>query len=157
MTRHLDGLDWEVIVVKNTQVNAMCVPGGKITVYTGFLDYFKTDAEVAAVLGHEVFLDHFYSSKSSVLWAFGVGFTWIETEIVVYIFCRSGTLLQGTRQRGPARGCCPCSWKLASGSSLTVKAWSSVLPNYSLGCPAHEGIFSFLRFRLFMVIYAFCI
>jgi hypothetical protein len=59
MTMHLDGLDWEVIVVKNTQVNAMCVPGGKIIVYTGFLDYFKTDAEVAAVLGHEVLLDHF--------------------------------------------------------------------------------------------------
>nr|XP_051196184.1 mitochondrial metalloendopeptidase OMA1-like [Lolium perenne] len=54
MTRHLDGLDWEVIVIKDDTVNAMCLPGGKIMVYTGFLDHFKTDAEVAAVLGHEV-------------------------------------------------------------------------------------------------------
>ncbi|XBI48367.1 mitochondrial metalloendopeptidase OMA1-like [Triticum dicoccoides] len=53
MTRHLDGLDWEVIVVEDRKVNAMCVPG-KIVVYTGLLDYFKTDAEIASVLGHEV-------------------------------------------------------------------------------------------------------
>jgi metalloendopeptidase OMA1, mitochondrial len=53
MTRHLDGLDWEVIVVEDRQVNAMCVPG-KIVVYTGLLGYFKTDAEIASVLGHEV-------------------------------------------------------------------------------------------------------
>ncbi|KAI4981800.1 hypothetical protein ZWY2020_022292 [Hordeum vulgare] len=53
MTRHLDGFDWEVIVLEDRQVNAMCVPG-KIVVYTGLLDYFKTDAEIAAVLGHEV-------------------------------------------------------------------------------------------------------
>ncbi|KAM0879658.1 hypothetical protein ACQ4PT_034081 [Festuca glaucescens] len=32
----------------------MCLPSGKIIVYTGFLHHFKTDAEVAAVLGHEV-------------------------------------------------------------------------------------------------------
>lgn len=53
-TRHLDGLNWEVIVVRNEQVNAMCLPGGKIVVFTGLLDHFKTDAEVATVLGHEV-------------------------------------------------------------------------------------------------------
>nr|QJU69490.1 M48_6B_AS1 [Triticum aestivum] len=32
----------------------MCAPGGKIIVYTGLLDKFSTDAEIAAVLGHEV-------------------------------------------------------------------------------------------------------
>ena len=53
-TRHLDGLDWEVIVVKDKLVNAMCLPGGKIIVYTGLLDQMKMDAEVATVLGHEV-------------------------------------------------------------------------------------------------------
>jgi Zn-dependent protease with chaperone function len=30
------------------------MPGGKIVVYTGLLDKFKTDAEIATVLGHEV-------------------------------------------------------------------------------------------------------
>ncbi|KAF7081506.1 hypothetical protein CFC21_085443 [Triticum aestivum] len=53
-TKHLDGFKWEVIVVDNKQVNAMCAPGGKIIVYTGLLDKFNTDAEIAAVLGHEV-------------------------------------------------------------------------------------------------------
>ncbi|KAM0828898.1 hypothetical protein ACQ4PT_067236 [Festuca glaucescens] len=52
--KHLDGLNWEVIVVQEKGVNAMCLPGGKIIVYTGLLDHFKTDAEVATVLGHEV-------------------------------------------------------------------------------------------------------
>ncbi|KAI4967199.1 hypothetical protein ZWY2020_029528 [Hordeum vulgare] len=54
MTKHLDGFKWEVIVVDNKQVNAMCMPGGKIIVYTGLLQKFNTDAEIATVLGHEV-------------------------------------------------------------------------------------------------------
>ncbi|GJM86763.1 hypothetical protein PR202_ga02653 [Eleusine coracana subsp. coracana] len=52
---NLDGMDWEVIVVKNNMINAMCAPGGKIIVFTGLLDKFKEDAEVATVLGHEFF------------------------------------------------------------------------------------------------------
>jgi predicted Zn-dependent protease len=32
-------------------------PGGKIVVYTGILDRFKTDAEIATVLGHEVIIN----------------------------------------------------------------------------------------------------
>jgi hypothetical protein len=53
-TRHLDGLNWEVIVVRDDLINAMCLPGGKIVVFTGLLNHFKTDAEIATVLGHEV-------------------------------------------------------------------------------------------------------
>ncbi|PUZ77547.1 hypothetical protein GQ55_1G381000 [Panicum hallii var. hallii] len=51
---HLDGVNWEVIVVRDDDVNAMCLPGGKIVVFTGLLDQFRADAEVATVLGHEV-------------------------------------------------------------------------------------------------------
>ena len=54
MTKHLDELKWEVIVVDDKLVNAMCLPGGKIVVYTGLLHHFNTDAEIATVLGHEV-------------------------------------------------------------------------------------------------------
>ncbi|KAL5211373.1 hypothetical protein ABZP36_022220 [Zizania latifolia] len=60
-TRHLDGLNWEVIVVRDDLVNAMCLPGGKIIVFSGLLDHFKTDAEVATVLGHEVELSDFWA------------------------------------------------------------------------------------------------
>lgn len=45
---------WEVIVVRNSMINAMCLPGGKIIVFTGLLDKLKEDAEIATVLGHEV-------------------------------------------------------------------------------------------------------
>ncbi|RYG51328.1 MAG: M48 family peptidase [Chitinophagaceae bacterium] len=45
---------WEVNVVDNKQVNAWCMPGGKIVVYTGILPVTQTDAGLAAVLGHEI-------------------------------------------------------------------------------------------------------
>ncbi|KAJ6748083.1 METALLOENDOPEPTIDASE OMA1 [Salix purpurea] len=51
---HLDGLHWEILVVNEPVVNAFCLPGGKIVVYTGLLEQFKTDAEIATIIGHEV-------------------------------------------------------------------------------------------------------
>jgi Zn-dependent protease with chaperone function len=45
---------WETVVVKSTTVNASAMPNGKIVVYTGLLSMTKSEAELAAVLGHEV-------------------------------------------------------------------------------------------------------
>lgn len=45
---------WEFHLVKDPQVNAFCMPGGKIVVYEGLLPYTPTDDELAVVLGHEV-------------------------------------------------------------------------------------------------------
>lgn len=53
-TSHLEGINWEVLVVNEPIVNAFCLPAGKIVVFTGLLDQFKSDAEVATVIGHEV-------------------------------------------------------------------------------------------------------
>ncbi|KAK6121578.1 hypothetical protein DH2020_044679 [Rehmannia glutinosa] len=53
-TRHLEGLKWEVIVVDEPIINAFCLPGGKIVVFTGLLKHFRADAEVATIIGHEV-------------------------------------------------------------------------------------------------------
>jgi predicted Zn-dependent protease len=45
---------WEFNVIEDPQVNAFCLPGGKIAVYTGILPVTRDDAGLAAVLGHEV-------------------------------------------------------------------------------------------------------
>jgi predicted Zn-dependent protease len=49
------GWKWEVNLLQSDQVNAFCMPGGKIAVYSGILEKLKlTDDEVAMVMGHEV-------------------------------------------------------------------------------------------------------
>ncbi|KAE8710714.1 pentatricopeptide repeat-containing protein [Hibiscus syriacus] len=53
-TSHLTGLNWEVLVIKEPVVNAMCLPGGKIVVFTGLLEHFRSDPEIATIIGHEV-------------------------------------------------------------------------------------------------------
>ena len=45
---------WEFNLVKDDQVNAFCMPGGKIVVYEGLLKLVSSDDELAVVVGHEV-------------------------------------------------------------------------------------------------------
>jgi Zn-dependent protease with chaperone function len=57
MTMRLDWVDklnWEVIVVEDKRITAVCFAGGKIVVATRILELFHTDDEIAAILAHEV-------------------------------------------------------------------------------------------------------
>lgn len=47
--------EWEFFVIDNEEeANAFCLPGGKVFVYTGLFKYAANDAELAAVVGHEI-------------------------------------------------------------------------------------------------------
>jgi predicted Zn-dependent protease len=46
--------EWEFNVLEDNHVNAFCLPGGKVAVFTGLLHVVQNDDQLAAVLGHEV-------------------------------------------------------------------------------------------------------
>lgn len=48
------GFEWQFNVVENSTVNAWCMPGGKVVVYTGILPITRTDEGLAVVMGHEI-------------------------------------------------------------------------------------------------------
>jgi predicted Zn-dependent protease len=50
----LSSYKWEFNLIEEPQVNAFCMPGGKIVVYTGILPYTQDETGLAVVLGHEV-------------------------------------------------------------------------------------------------------
>lgn len=54
LSSRLDGYQWEYHLVEDNQVNAWCMPGGKVVVYTGILPLTKDENGLAVVLGHEI-------------------------------------------------------------------------------------------------------
>ncbi len=46
--------DWEFVVLESNEKNAFCLPGGKVAFYTGILGVTENEAQVAAIMGHEV-------------------------------------------------------------------------------------------------------
>ncbi len=46
-------LDWQFVILDSPQPNAFVLPGGKVAVYTGLFPFTETEAQLAAVIGHE--------------------------------------------------------------------------------------------------------
>lgn len=53
-TKALNGLTWEFQLVKSSEVNAFCLPNGKIVFYEGILKFADTPDFIAVVMGHEM-------------------------------------------------------------------------------------------------------
>lgn len=50
----LEGYNWEFNTVDSKEVNAWCMPGGKVVVYTGLLSVTQNETALAIVMGHEI-------------------------------------------------------------------------------------------------------
>jgi predicted Zn-dependent protease len=47
-------LDWEFNLLENEEVNAWCMPGGKVAFYTGILPFTRDETGIAVIMGHEL-------------------------------------------------------------------------------------------------------
>ena len=54
LSNNLDGYKWEFNLVEDPNVNAWCMSGGKVVVYSGLLPLTQTEAGLATVMGHEI-------------------------------------------------------------------------------------------------------
>lgn len=54
LASELNGYKWEFNLVDSKEVNAWCMPGGKVVVYTGLLNVTQNEAALAVVMGHEI-------------------------------------------------------------------------------------------------------
>jgi predicted Zn-dependent protease len=72
----LNGYTWEFNLVESKEINAWCMPGGKVVVYTGLLPVTKNETALAIVLGHEIthaVAGHGRERMSNQLLAQGIG------------------------------------------------------------------------------------
>ncbi|MEP6584038.1 MAG: M48 family metallopeptidase [Ginsengibacter sp.] len=78
LPNELAGYNWEFNLIDNKEVNAWCMPGGKVVVYTGLLPVAQNEAALAIVMGHEIthaVAHHGQERMSQALLAQGIGLT----------------------------------------------------------------------------------
>jgi predicted Zn-dependent protease len=54
LSNELQGYAWEFNLIESPEVNAWCIPGGKVVVYTGILPVTQNEIGLAVVMGHEI-------------------------------------------------------------------------------------------------------
>lgn len=76
LSNELSGYKWEFNLIDSKEVNAWCMPGGKVVVYSGLLPVTQNEAALAIVLGHEIthaVAHHGQERMSEALVAQGIG------------------------------------------------------------------------------------
>jgi len=54
LSSRLKGYEWEFNLVEDANINAWCMPGGKVVINTGLMPMARTEAGLAVVMGHEI-------------------------------------------------------------------------------------------------------
>jgi len=53
-SKRIENFEWQFNTVDDPTINAWCMPGGLVVVYTGILELVETDDELATIMGHEI-------------------------------------------------------------------------------------------------------
>jgi len=72
MEKELEKFDWEFNVVDSEQVNAFCMPGGKVVFFTGIMEVAQNEDALAVIMGHEIahaLAHHGNERMSQMVWA----------------------------------------------------------------------------------------
>lgn len=54
MSEQLKNYEWEFNLVESEQINAWCMPGGKVVIYTGIMEVARDETGLAVIMGHEI-------------------------------------------------------------------------------------------------------
>lgn len=54
MSKELKSFEWEYNTIEEDIINAWCMPGGKVVVYTGLFPVTQNETALAVVMGHEI-------------------------------------------------------------------------------------------------------
>lgn len=97
-------MQWEVNVIQSDVINAFCMPGGKMAIYTGIIDRLQlTDDEIAVVMAHEIahaLRDHGYKRvRSQIMTNLGISTVWALTWRHVYAADIANVLWQLSHSR----------------------------------------------------------
>ncbi len=73
LVRHKEDFTWELKIIDDTSVlNAFCVPGGYIYVYTGLIKYLDSEDQLAGVMGHEIAHADLRHSTRQLIQSYGI-------------------------------------------------------------------------------------
>lgn len=83
LEKELENFEWAFNVVKNEQINAFCMPGGKVVMFTGIIELAQNEDAMAVIMGHEIahaLAHHGNERMSQMMWA-QLGMTALDVAV----------------------------------------------------------------------------